>query len=88
MKPLAPPSHSATLILFHSSDSLVPTSLTWPPSSFRIPRTPYPSSLTPLAMFGLMEKGGVGWEGMELLKVPLFEYKINGWNGMESFHPI
>ena len=30
-----------------------------------------------------MEKGGVGWEGMELLKVPLFGYKkINGRNGM------
>ena len=33
-------------------------------------------------MFGLMEKSGVGWEGMKLLKVPLFGYKINGWNGM------
>ena len=33
-------------------------------------------------MFGLREKSGVGWEGMKLLKVPLFGYKINGWNGM------
>ena len=36
----------------------------------------------PLGYVWSDEKGGVGWEGMELLKFPLFEYKINGWNGI------
>ena len=34
------------------------------------------------AIFGLMENGGVRWKGIELLKILLFGYKINGWNGM------
>ena len=41
-------------------------------------------------MFGFIENDGVGWEGMELLKVLLFGYKINGWNGMgeDEIHSI
>lgn len=46
-------------------------------------------------MFGLMESGGVEWNGMERNHVPLFGLSNFEWNGMEHdgmhsipFHPI
>jgi len=34
-------------------------------------------------MFGLMESGGMEWNGVEYSQVPLFGFVKNGCNGME-----